>query len=117
EESGSQTGLVRCLLLNEDYYLDQNASTHEAAYRCLESLADQEAKSSLVYAELASLQLEAVTDRYPYPPGATLEQATALAHKAVQKGATSPDAHRIYGYLNARLGKSEDLIRWMRKAY
>jgi tetratricopeptide (TPR) repeat protein len=117
EESGAQTGLVRCLLLNEDYYLDQNAKTQEVAYRCLEALADQDAKSSLVYAELASLHLEAVTDGYPYPPNATLEEATALAHKAIQQGATSPDAHRIYGYLNARLGKPEDSIHWMRKAY
>ncbi|THF56128.1 tetratricopeptide repeat protein [Ollibium composti] len=117
EESGAQTGLVRCLLLNEDYYLDQNEETHEAAYRCLQALADQNAKSSLVYAELASLHVETVTDRYLYPPNATLEQAMVLAHKAVQNGATSPDAHRIYGYVNARLGKTDESIRWMRKAY
>ncbi|MGN6538223.1 MAG: tetratricopeptide repeat protein, partial [Mesorhizobium sp.] len=117
EESGAQAGLVRCLLLNEDYYLDQNEETHEAAYRCLQALADQNAKSSLVYAELASLHVETVTDRYLYPPNATLEQAMVLAHKAVQNGATSPDAHRIYGYVNARLGKTDESIRWMRKAY
>ena len=117
QQSGQQTGLIRCLLLNEAYYLDQNAASHETAYRCLEALAERSAKSSLVYSELASLQLEAVTDRYSYPPDASMEKASALAHKAVQRGATSPNAHRAYGYLNARLGKSEDSIRWMRKAY
>ena len=117
QQSGQQTGLIRCLLLNEAYYLDQNAASHETAYRCLETLAERGAKSSLVYSELASLQLEAVTDRYSYPPDASVEKAWALAHKAVQRGANSPNAHRAYGYLNARLGKSDESIRWMRKAY
>lgn len=117
QQSGQQDGLVRCLLLNEAYYLDQNADSHEKAYRCLEGLANRGAQSTLVYSELASLQLEAVTDRYPYPPGASMEKALAFAHTALQRGATSPNAHRAYGYLNARRGKSEDSIRWMRKAY
>jgi len=117
QQGGQQTGLIRCLLLNEAYYLDQNAASHETAYRCLEALAEKDAKSSLVYSELASLQLEAVTDHYSYPQDASMEKAWTLAHKAVQRGATSPNAHRAYGYLNARLGKSEESIRWMRKAY
>ena len=117
EQAGIQTGLTRCMLLDEAYYLDQNAKSHKAAYRCLETLAEQDAKSSLVYSELASLQLEAVTDGYAYPPGASFDKATALAHKAVLKGSTSAAAHRAYGYLNSRLGNSEESIRWMRKAY
>jgi tetratricopeptide (TPR) repeat protein len=116
-QSGQHAGLVHCLLLNEAYYLDQNAGTHEAAYRCLESLAERNAKSSLVYSELSALHLEAVTDRYPYPPHATLDQAMALAHKAVQQGPTSPSAHRAYGYLIARAGRADEAIRWMRKAH
>ena len=117
EQSGLQTGLAQCLILNEAYYMDQSARTHEAAYRCLETLANQGAKSSLVYSELASLHLEAVTDHYAYPPGATIEQAMSFAHRAVQIGPTSPYAHRAYGYLNSRLGNSEESIRWMRKAH
>jgi tetratricopeptide (TPR) repeat protein len=117
EQAGIQTGLTRCMLLDEAYYLDQNAKSHKAAYRCLETLAEQDAKSSLVYSELASLHLEAVTDGYAYPPDASFDKATALAHKAVLKGATSAAAHRAYGYLNSRLGNSEESIRWMRKAY
>ncbi|MER8485013.1 hypothetical protein [Mesorhizobium sp. M1322] len=117
EQSGLQTGLTECLLLNDKYYLDQGAKTHETAYRCLENLINRDAKSSLVYSELATLHLEAATDHYAYPAGATIEQAMSLARRAVQMGPTSPYAHRAYGYLNSRLGNSEESIRWMRKAY
>ncbi|MER8673807.1 MULTISPECIES: hypothetical protein [unclassified Mesorhizobium] len=117
EQNGIQTGLTNCLILNDRYYLDQSTRTHEAAYRCLDNLAGQGAKSSLVYSELASLTLEAATDHYAYPPGATVEQAMSFAHRAIQMGPTSPYAHRAYGYLNSRLGNTEESIRWMRKAY
>ncbi|MER8709182.1 hypothetical protein NKH49_27180 [Mesorhizobium sp. M1088] len=117
EQSGIQTGLTACLVLNGKYYLDQNAKTHEAAYRCLEDLANREAKSSLVYSELASLHLEAVTDHYPYPADATIDKAMTFAHRAIQMGPTSPYAHRALGYLNSRMGDSAESIRWMRKAY
>lgn len=117
EQNGIQTGLTSCLILNDRYYLDQSTKTHEAAYRCLDNLASQSAKSSLVYSELASLTLEAATDHYAYPPGATVEQAMSFAHRAIQMGPTSPYAHRAYGYLYSRLGNTEEAIRWMRKAY
>ncbi|MEO5756514.1 MAG: hypothetical protein ABIQ51_06625 [Mesorhizobium sp.] len=117
EQSGLQAGLTECLLLNDKYYLDQNARTYEAAYRCLEALANNNAKSSLVYSELASLNLEAVTDHYAYPPDATVEKAMMFAHRALQMGPTSPYAHRSYGYINSRVGNAEESIRWMRKAY
>jgi tetratricopeptide (TPR) repeat protein len=117
EQNGIQTSLTSCLILNDRYYLDQSTKTHEAAYRCLDNLASQSAKSSLVYSELASLTLEAATDHYAYPPGATVEQAMSFAHRAIQMGPTSPYAHRAYGYLNSRLGNTEESIRWMRKAY
>jgi hypothetical protein len=117
EQSGIQTGLTQCLLLNDKYYLDQNAKTHEAAYRCLKALASNGATSSLVYSELASLHLEAVNDHYAYPPDATVEKAVELAHRAVQMGPTSPYAHRSYGYINTRIGNADEALRWMRKAY
>ncbi|TJW70936.1 MAG: hypothetical protein E5X43_33770, partial [Mesorhizobium sp.] len=44
EQSGLQTGLTECLLLNDKYYLDQGAKAHEAAYRCLENLVERDAK-------------------------------------------------------------------------
>ena len=117
EQAGTQTGLVRCLLLNDDYYQDPNAQTHESAYRCFEQLLAAKAKSALVYSELSALHLEAVTDRYAYPPEASRDKAMAMAHRAVQMAATSPYAHRAYGYMNSRLGNSEESIRWSRKAY
>jgi len=117
EQSGIQNGLTQCLLLNGKYYLDQNARTHEVAYRCLETLAENGARSSLVYSELASLHLEAVNDHYAYPPDATIEKAMTFAHRAVQMGPTSPYAHRSYGYINSRLGNADEALRWMRKAY
>ncbi|TPM32813.1 hypothetical protein [Mesorhizobium sp. B2-3-4] len=117
EQSGIQTALTQCLILNDKYYLDQNARTHQAAYRCLETLAENGAKSPLVYSELASLHLEAVNDHYAYPPDATIEKAMTFAHRALQMGPTSPYAHRSYGYINSRLGNADEALRWMRKAY
>jgi hypothetical protein len=117
DQSGVETSQIQCLVLSDRYYLDQSARTHEAAYRCLEKLAAAGTKSSLVYSELASLHLEAATDHYAYPPGANLEQAMSFAHRAIQMGPMSPHAHRANGYLNSRLGNTDEAIRWMRKAY
>ena len=117
DQMGLQTGLTACLLLNDDYYLAESEEKHEAAYRCFEELARANAKSPLIYAEMASLHMEAVRDNYSYPRNATAEQALALGYRAVQMVATSPYAHRSYGFLNQRIGNSEEATRWMRKAY
>lgn len=117
EQTGLQAGLAKCLLLNDDYYLDQKGATHLPAYRCFEEMMRQGSKSPLVYSELAALHLETVTDKYGYPADATEEQALKLAHQAVQMGATSPYAHRAYGFLLSRAGKTDESIRFMRKAY
>lgn len=117
DQNDTDTGLTRCLLLNDNYYLDQTPQKHEEAYRCFEQLLEENAKSPLIYSELASLHLEAVTDHHPYPPGATAEQALALAHRGVLTGPTSPYAHRSYGFLNSRVGDPTEAIRFMRKAY
>jgi len=117
EQGNLQAGLTQCLLLDEKYYLDQNAQTHRTAYRCVESLIEQGVKSPLVYSEAAALQLEAVTKRFPYPANATTDQALALARNALQMGSTSASVHRSYGYINSRLGKTDAAVRWMRKAY
>ncbi len=117
EQNDLQESLTECLILGEKYYLDQNARTHEAAYRCLQDLIGQGTKSPLIYSEIASLHLEAVTKHFPYPADASAEQAMAFARHAIQIGSTSASVHRSYGYLNSRLGKPEAAIRWMRKAY
>lgn len=117
EQNDLQEGLTQCLLLDEKYYLDPNARTHEPAYRCLETLISRGVKSPLVYSEIASLHLETVTKHYPYPVGATADQAFAFARHAIQMGSNSASVHRSFGYLNSRLGKTESAVRWMRKAY
>jgi hypothetical protein len=117
DQSGVRTSQIGCLVLSDRYYLDQSAKTHEAAYRCLEKLVGENTKSSLVYSELASLHLEAATNHYAYPPGASIEQAMAFGHRAIQMGPMSPHAHRAYGFFNSRLGNTDEATRWMRKAY
>jgi len=117
ERNGLGTGLVRCLTLNDRYYLDPTADKQEMAYRCFADMAEQGGKSPLIYGELASLHLKAITDHLPYPPHPSAEQALALAHSAVLKGPTSPYAHRAYGFLNSRVGDMTESIRFMRKAY
>ncbi|MBZ9766274.1 hypothetical protein LB526_05815 [Mesorhizobium sp. CA6] len=117
DQSDIRTSQIGCLVLDDRYYLDMSAQTHEIAYRCLEKLVSEGTKSSLVYAELAALHVEAVTAHYAYPPEATLEKAMSLAHRAVQMGPMSPHAHRAFGYLNSRLGNTDEAIRLMRKAY
>ncbi|MDX8457615.1 tetratricopeptide repeat protein [Mesorhizobium humile] len=117
DQSDIRTSQIGCLVLDDRYFLDMNAQTHEAAYRCLEKLAAEGTKSSLVYAELAALHGEAVTAHYSYPPEATLEKAMSLAHRAVQMGPMNPHAHRALGYLNSRLGNADEGIRLTRRAY
>jgi len=109
--------LVRCLLLNDEYYLGPSPAAHRAAYECFEGLVAADAKMPILYAELASLHLEAFTDRFAYPAGASADQAMALALKAVKMGPTSPSAHRSLGYVNSRTGNRQESIRWMKKAY
>lgn len=117
ERNGLGSGLVKCLTLNDRYYLDPIAQKHEAAYRCFADMADQGGKSPLIYAELSALLLKAVTDDLPYPPHPSAEEALAMAHRAVLAGPTSPYAHRAYGFLNSRVGDATESIRFMRKAY
>lgn len=117
EQAGVQTGLTKCLLLNDDYYQDPKKQTHKAAYSCFEKLIEQGGKSPLIYSEMAVLDLQTITSGYAYPEDATRERALSMGRKAVQMGATSSYAHRAYGYLNSRLGNTEESIHWMRKAY
>lgn len=117
EQNMPRGGLIGCLLLADDYSVDQQADTYRAAYRCFEKLARAGARSPLVPAEMAALQLDAATEEYDYPSGVTVETALALAHKAVLAGPTSALAHRVYGTISGRAGTAEESLRWMRKAY
>ncbi|WP_047146019.1 hypothetical protein [Aquamicrobium sp. LC103] len=117
EEEHLETGLTRCLMLNDRYYRDQKADAHRLAYTCFERLIDQDTKSPLVYSELASLHMETITDRHDYPPNATVNEALELARKAIQLGPNSPYAHRAYGHVLSRTASVEESLRWARKAY
>ncbi|MGE0280605.1 MAG: tetratricopeptide repeat protein [Rhizobiaceae bacterium] len=117
EMNSLQRGLTECLLLNDDYYLDQSSEKHKAAFVCFEKMRAAGAHSPLIYSEMAALELEAVSDRYDYPPNATKEQALEFARKAIQMAPTSPYAHRAYGFLYAGLKNKDESVKWMKKAY
>jgi tetratricopeptide (TPR) repeat protein len=117
EQHSVQRGLTQCLLLNDDYYLDQSSEKHRAAFECFEKMRAAGAHSPMIYSELAALELEAVSDGYDYPPNATKEEALELARRAVQMAPTSPYAHRAYGFLYTSLKNSAESVKWMKKAY
>jgi tetratricopeptide (TPR) repeat protein len=117
EQGGLQSALTKCLTLNDAYYMEQGPARHLAAYKCLEQLVGSNAKSPLVYSELAALHIEAATDHYPYPVNPSDDQAMALARRAVQIGPTSPYAHRAVGFVYSQMDNRPESIRWMRKAY
>lgn len=117
EAKSLQRGLTRCLLLNNGYYLDQSEAKHKAAYQCFEKLMEMGAYSPLISSELAALQLEAVTDKYAYPPNASMDAALQSARRAVQMAPTSPYAHRAYGFLYTRMGVTGEALKWLKKSY
>jgi hypothetical protein len=117
EQKKLQSGLVECLLLNDNYYLDQTPEKHRGAHDCFKRLLDSGGKSPLIYSEMAALELETINDGYDYPPGATLDRAMDLAYRGVLTGPTSPYAHRAYGFISRWSGNTVESIRWMRKAY
>ena len=117
EQNGLQSDLINaCCSTTTTISIRAPRTTH-LAYRCLEKLVDGDAKSPLVYSELAALHLEAVTDHYAYPAGATDEQAMALARRAVQMGPTSPMPTAPSASSIRALAIPRKSIRWMRKAY
>jgi len=117
EMNSLQRGLTECLLLNDEYYLSQSSEKHRAAFDCFDRMRSHGAYSSMIYSELAALELESITDGYGYPPNATEEEAMELARRAIQMAPTSPYAHRAYGFLYASTRNSHDAVKWMKKAY
>jgi tetratricopeptide (TPR) repeat protein len=116
-EAGAQTTLVRCLVLNDQFYREQQAAAHEAAYRCMEEMVGAGSTSPLVYSELGSLHIQAIHNRYAYPLNASPEKALEYARQAVQYGPNSPYAHRSMGYVLSRTASAAESLRWMQKAY
>ena len=115
--SGNEAGLTRCLIATDNFYRNQSPASHRAAYDCLAGLPPVEQRSPLVFAELASLNVQAVAAGYDYPPDASLENALLLARAAVQLGPNSPSAHRAMGYVLAHSTDRWDSVRWLRKAH
>ncbi|MCB1383654.1 MAG: hypothetical protein KDJ73_12140 [Notoacmeibacter sp.] len=117
DRQGAQSVLARCIILNARYYAKPEEATHRPAFDCFRSLADAGAKSAIVYSELAVLILEAVTDKYAYPPDATPEKAIETAETALQYGPQSAYARRAMGYILSRSGNVPRSIEWAREAH
>ena len=117
EEKGLQSAPVNCLLRYNEFYQDPVPTRHAAAYRCFNSLAESHGASAIVYALLATLQVEAIVDGYTAPEVVSFDTARALLRRAFQIDPTSAAAHRAYGYLLARAGDATGALRWMEKAY
>ena len=107
DQTGLQSGLIACLLLNDEYYLDQKPDKHEAAYRCLEKLAgDAERNRRWSIRNWRHCIWRPSPTATPIRPAPPASRRWRFAHRAVQMGATSPYAHRAYGFLNSRVGSA-----------
>ncbi|MCK5751039.1 MAG: hypothetical protein KAH44_32780, partial [Oricola sp.] len=69
--------LTRCLVLASAYFNKQDAQRHRDAYQCDEALLAQGLHSSLIFADLASLSVEVITDGYSYPIDIDFHKAIA----------------------------------------
>lgn len=116
-QTGRDTPLVRCLVLNDRYYRDQNADTHRDALMCLERLMDGDTESPLVYAEAAALHMQTISAGYAYPADTSAAHALRLARRGIELGPGSTYAHRSLGYVLQRSGEAQEALRWMRRAY
>lgn len=108
--------LTRCLTLENRFYLDLKAEDHRAAYECFEQLANAGAKSPLVWAELANLQVSAVKGKFIHLPQASLAMALKYARKGVELGPGKATAYRALGFVLVRTGEVAAGLDWMRKA-
>ncbi|WP_193176358.1 tetratricopeptide repeat protein [Oricola nitratireducens] len=109
--------LTRCLVLASAYFNDQNAERHHAAYRCHESLIEAGITSALSYADLASLTVETVTDKYDYPLDAKLSDAVVRARRAVELAPNSALTHRALGRALLVSGERRAALDQMREAF
>lgn len=94
ESEGRLNPLTECLVLAAAYFNEQSAERHRAAYDCQQNLLAQDVNSALLHANLASLTVETVTDRYHYPEDVDLEDAIAYGRRAVELAPSSSEAHR-----------------------
>lgn len=116
EETRATNPLTECLVLENRFFLNLRAEDHAAAHDCFDELARKGAKSPLVWAELADLEVAAVTGNLGHPADASLEKAVRYARKAVELGPNSAAAFRAEGYVLDRTGDRQAGLEWMRKA-
>ena len=117
ESDGRLNPLTECLVLSSAYFTDQNAERYRAAYDCHQKLLDEGIRSALTYANLASLSVESVTDRYDYPPGTTLADADRLARRAIELAPLSARVHRSMAWVLQVSGERSAALQEIRRAY
>lgn len=117
EEANTQSPLMHCLLRYDRFRRSGKPGDLDTAYRCYDALVAEGRKSAIIYSQMAALEADAFIDQHAIPPRASLEHALGMANKAIELGPTSAYAHREVAYVNARLGKPDEALRWSRKAY
>ena len=108
--------LTRCLVLASAYFNKQDEQRHLAAYQCHEALLAQGLNSALVFANLASLTVEVVTDHYSYPLGADYDKAITYGRRAVELAPASSQAYRSLARALQASGEPEPALDVIREA-
>lgn len=109
--------LTRCLVLASAYFNKQDAQRHIDAYECSEALLAQGLNSALVFANLASLTVEVVTDHYSYPSGADFGTAIAYGRRAIELAPASSQAYRSLARALQAAGETEPALDVIREAH
>ncbi|MBK8457346.1 MAG: hypothetical protein IPL47_09765 [Phyllobacteriaceae bacterium] len=115
-ENDLTSSLTNCLTLSNRFFLDLKAEDHLAAKSCFDELAARGAKSPLVWAELANLEVASVAGKFAHHPDASLEKAAQHARKGVELGPNKATAYRAQGYVLSRMGDARAGLAWMGKA-
>ena len=109
--------LTQCLVKASAYFNKQDAQRHRDAYQCDEALLAQGFNSSLIFADLASLSVEVVTDGYSYPVDADFDKAIAYGQRAVELAPASSQAHRSLARALQAAGEIEPALDMIREAH
>jgi len=109
--------LTQCLVLASAYFNKQDAQRHHDAYQCAEELLAQGLNSALVFANLASLTAEVITDDYSYPPDAGFDKAIAYGRRAVELAPGSSQAQRSLSWALQAAGETEPALDVIREAH
>ncbi|QKV17078.1 tetratricopeptide repeat protein [Oricola thermophila] len=117
ESEGGLNPLTSCLATSSAYFNSQSAERHRAAQDCNAKLLEDGVNSALVYANLASLAVESVTDGYDYPEGTTLDDALRLGRRAVELAPLSATAHRSLAWVLQASGEHAAALQEISNAH